>query len=343
MFLVLNNRTLTLDVLHNLWSKGAFVGETHLGGESGGRHPSGRSAGVGLLQHAVNLFQGEALGLRNQEIGVDETAGAERAPDEEDLCAEIALVHANHVRSNDGNDLGQPVSEETTMKGARMMTYAVPEPVGGSREGDTAGADWKRKNLSDDNPRTWTPSGSEEEDVDADECDHGADGFGVSPINRADNGNDELADDHSQSTPDKKGATTESLNGPEGDWGGADIDEGGDEADEEGITDGSELLEESRSEVEDEVDTRPLLHHLQGSAEDGSTQVAAGLHQSALEAIGPAAEIAALRDHSHFVFVVGHNLRQLLFNELGSAWLTAKTSQNIGGAVEVPLLDKVPG
>ena len=157
------------------------------------------------------------------------------------------------------------------------MTYAVPKPIGRGGESNTAGTDWKRENLADDDPRTRTPGGSEEENVDADECNHGADGFGIPSIGRADNGNDELADDHAQSTPDEKGAATESLNGPERDRGGANIDEGGDKADKEGVADRPELLEEGRSEVEDEIDTSPLLHHLQGSAENGTAQVATGL------------------------------------------------------------------
>ena len=96
-----------------------------------------------------------------------------------------------------------------------FTTYAVPKPVGGGGKTNTAGTDWKREDLSNDDPRTWTPSGSEEEDVDADERYHGADRFIVSPVGSADNGNDELADDHTQSTPNEKGAATKSLNGPE--------------------------------------------------------------------------------------------------------------------------------
>lgn len=46
--------------------------------------PLGGSAGSSLLHHLVDLLQGQALGLGNQEVGVDQGAGAETTPDEED-------------------------------------------------------------------------------------------------------------------------------------------------------------------------------------------------------------------------------------------------------------------
>lgn len=117
--LALNNLNLTLDIFHDVRGQSALVRKTHLAGESRGRHPAGGVAGVGLFQHPVNLFQGKTLRLRNQEIGVDEAGGAERAPDEEDLGAKVPLVRANHVRCNNSNDLNQirqqvHVSEVTT-------------------------------------------------------------------------------------------------------------------------------------------------------------------------------------------------------------------------------------
>lgn len=69
------------------------------------RDPSGRGARVGLLQHAIDLLEGETLGFGHEEVGVDEADGAEGAPDEEDFGAEVALVLADHVRGDDGDDL----------------------------------------------------------------------------------------------------------------------------------------------------------------------------------------------------------------------------------------------
>lgn len=44
------------------------------------------------------------------------------------------------------------------------------------------------------------------------------------------------------STVDQQGSSTESLNGVEGDGGGADVDEGGDEGNQERVVDGSKSL-----------------------------------------------------------------------------------------------------
>ena len=65
------------------------------------------------------------------------------------------------------------------------------------------------------------------------------------------NGGNKLADPHTERTVDQKRSSTESLNGPERDRGGADVDEGGDERDQERVGDGVQVLEEDGSEVED--------------------------------------------------------------------------------------------
>jgi hypothetical protein len=101
----LDSRAPTLDVLDDIWVEGSLLVETHLGSEGGLWYPSGGSAGCGLLHHAVNLFESQALGFWDKEVGIDETDGAKRAPDEEDLGSKVALVNADHVWGNDGNDL----------------------------------------------------------------------------------------------------------------------------------------------------------------------------------------------------------------------------------------------
>ncbi len=70
-------------------------------------------------------------------------------------------------------------------------------------------------------------------------------------------GAEELADQHTQSSPDKKRATAELLNGVEGDWGGADVDQGEDKRDQEGVLDRAGRLQERCGVVKDEVDTSP--------------------------------------------------------------------------------------
>lgn len=213
-----------------------------LGSESVMRSPLGGVARIGLLQHGIDLLECQTLGLGDQEEGVNEAACAQTSPHVEDLGAQVGLVRVHHVGSNDGND-------------------AVPQPVGGSGEGNTSGADLQRVNFTNEHPRAGAPGRGEEEDVDADEGNHGGGGGGGAG-DGADDGHDELADNHAEGTPDEQRPTAEALDGPEGDGGGDDVDDGGDHGDEEGVLDGAEVLEEGGAEVEDKVDTSPLLHHL---------------------------------------------------------------------------------
>lgn len=87
------------------------------------------------------------------------------------------------------------------------------------------------------------------------------------------NGNNELADQHTQSSPDEKGAASKALNRPERHWCRAHIDESRDKRDQEGVGDSAELLEEDSAKVENEVDTGPLLHHLQRRAKNDEAKV----------------------------------------------------------------------
>ena len=102
----LNDRAPALHILHNLRRQSALVRETHFRSESAVGYPFGGVAGCGLLQHAVDLFEGEALGFGDEDVGVQEAADAEGAPDEENFGAEVALVRVNHVGGDDGDDLG---------------------------------------------------------------------------------------------------------------------------------------------------------------------------------------------------------------------------------------------
>ena len=104
------------------------LGHTALGSVGGGRFPSSRSPGGGLLEHSVDLLKRKSLGLGDEEEGVDEGASAETSPDEEDVGAEVALAltGADHVRGDDGNDLEDKLGN---LVDARASTYSVPEPV----------------------------------------------------------------------------------------------------------------------------------------------------------------------------------------------------------------------
>ncbi len=119
----------------------------------------------------------------------------------------------------------------------------------------------QRLTLADDDPSSGTPGGGKEEDVDTDESDLGLNSaFGGS--GDTDDTDDELANQHAEGTPDEQRTTTESFDSPERDGGGANIDESGDKTDQEWVGNCAESLEEGGTEVEDEVDTGPLLHHL---------------------------------------------------------------------------------
>lgn len=163
----------------------------------------------------------------------------------------------------------------------------------------------------------------------------------VRSIRDTNNGNDEFADKHAQGTPDEKRSTTKLFNGPERDGGRADINESGYETDEEGVMDSAQFLEESGAEVEDEVDTSPLLHHLEGGTKDGTAKIATGGSEATLEAVQPAIDVATLGDDLEFVLVVCNDLGKFLLNEFGVRRLTSEAAQDIGSFVQVATLDKV--
>ena len=103
----------------------SICSKTHFGREGAMRSPLGRGTGRGLFHHLVHLLKSETLGLRDQEVRVHKSAGAQRAPDEEYLGLEVTLILVDHVGGNDGDDLtGQRVSSI-----GEQVTYAIPQPV----------------------------------------------------------------------------------------------------------------------------------------------------------------------------------------------------------------------
>ena len=83
------------------------VGETHVLRESGVRHPFGGVPRVGLLHHAVHLFEGETLGFGHQEVGEGEGDATEAAPQEKHLGSQVGVpwVGTYEVGSDDPDDL----------------------------------------------------------------------------------------------------------------------------------------------------------------------------------------------------------------------------------------------
>ena len=59
-----------------------------------------------LLQHLIDLFEGETFGFGYEEVGVDEAGGAEGAPEEEDFGLQVGFVFIDEVGGDDCDDLG---------------------------------------------------------------------------------------------------------------------------------------------------------------------------------------------------------------------------------------------
>ena len=152
---------------------------------------------------------------------------------------------------------------------------------------DTFRANGQREDLSDENPGGGAPGCGEEEYVETGEDDE-ARGCGLATlIDCADNGDEKFADEHAKGAVDQECASTQLLDSPERDGRGADVDCSGDHGDGKGVRQANSL-EEGGAVVclklvtiayqpctltltEDEVDTSPLLKHLQGDTEHDAT------------------------------------------------------------------------
>lgn len=217
----------------------------------------------------VDLFEGEALGLVDEapdEEDADETAGG---PDEEDagLEAGVALAGVDEVGGGVGDG-------------------PVEEPVGGGGHGETLRTDLEGEELAGHDPGDGAPRAGEEEDVDADEGDEGivgglvADDFG-GPLGFFDStcdGDDVLADAHTDGTKEEEAAATPFLDKVETGESGGDVDNVGDDRDDEGVGEAG-VLEVLGSVIENEVDTSQLLQTLEETASQQP------LADSALEAV----------------------------------------------------------
>lgn len=141
----------------------------------------------------------------------------------------------------------------------------------------------------------------------------------------------------------KKGTTADFLDGPEGNGGGEHIDEGEDEGDKESVGDGASGLEERSGVVKDEVDTRPLLHHLERSAENGATEVAACYPKRATEALEPAGPVPIGGNHLAFILGIGDDLAKFRGDVHRVLGLTTKAREHSTSAINLAFLDEVTG
>ena len=177
---------------------------------------------------------------------------------------------------------------------------------------------------------TGTPGGSKEEDVEANECNLRGHSRVVmlvfSASSHTNYGNNELANQHSESTINEECATTKFLNGVERDGGATDVDERGDHVDQERVANGLQLLEEGGSElprhqrkspsglatcltyIEDEVNTSPLLHHLKRGAKDGAAQVGSRVAESTSEAVEPGDKVSTTWHDRQLIIIIGNDL-----------------------------------
>lgn len=272
----------------------------------------------------------KTLCLGDKEEGEEERDDAKTAPHEEDLGSQLGGVRlvGDEVRGDDTDD-------------------AVPEPVGAGGQTDTAGTDGEGEDFTNDDPGTRTPGDGKGGDVQADEGNHGLGGVLVVLSGRASSDTDDadnvLEGDHESGTADEQLTASNLLDRPERDRGRQDVDEGGDERDQERVLDRAELLEEDGAEVEDEVDTSELLHHLHEDTHGSAAGVGGWRADLALEASCPRTEITGLGKDGHLVLVVGNDLSEFILDVFGINGLATNTGKSSGGLVELSLLDKVTG
>lgn len=199
----------------------------------------------------------------------------------------------------------------------------------------------------------------------------------------ANDSDNELADQHAESTPDEQSATAEALDGPEGERRGPDVDDRERERRHKDVLNGASRLEEGSREVEaarkgkasqlnvmtdekanfrrapgvihfgtppeaararqnvHEVDTSPLLHHLERSAEDGTTNVRARVEKRSREAGGVGGEPSSSRDHASLVLGVRDDLGEFNLDKVRCGRLASEADERVARLVELAALDVV--
>ena len=78
-------------------------------------------------------------------------------------------------------------------------------------------------------------------------------------MHRPRNSDDELANDHTDSAPNKQRTTAETLDRPPRDGRRADVHQRRDQRNQKRIVDGTQLFEEGCAEVKDKIYSGPLL------------------------------------------------------------------------------------
>ena len=148
--------------------------------------------------HLIDLFKRKTLGLINKTPNEERTDQTEASPKEEHLGTHVdtrvrgSRVGVHHIGSSIGDG-------------------PVEKPIGSGGHGKTFGAGFEREDLTGDDPGDGTPGGGEEENVEADERDEDFAGGLAVRVCGAGDGDDELADEHADGTPEEHGAATPFL------------------------------------------------------------------------------------------------------------------------------------
>lgn len=272
-----------LDISQRLTASTGGTDILHLCEGDGGYETLGLPRLGDLGVEFVDLLERKALGLVDGKVDESAANQTESTPDEEHLGSQIGVTWSRvyHVGSGVGNG-------------------PVEKPVGGRGHGEGLGTCFEREELSGHDPRHWTPRGGEEENVDAHKGDEDlvGDERGL-PGGGTDDGDNQLADAHTNGSKHEKWTTTPLLNQIKTGKGRDYVYDVGDQGDDKGILD-SGTLEEGSTVVENEVDPSKLLQSLQSTT--GGKTLAHGTSETL--------NVRRLAQ-AHFIIVVGFDLRKL--------------------------------
>jgi hypothetical protein len=298
-----------------------------------------RARGQHVRVHDIDLLERETFGFGDTEVGEDQAAEAGRAPEEEDLDAQVGVsgTGVDEIRGGVGN-------------------AKVPEPVGGDGERHRFRAHVEREDFTGDDPCDGTPGRGEESlhrremmmmsisnslwriqgvtyDVDADEGDESVlTGCVTRRDGDTDDGDDELANGHTSRTPEQETPTTEALNAVHTRERHEAVDKVSSDLDKECVLDAG-LLEEGGTEVEDEVDTRELLPALDPDT-GPSTQA------ETVVRVAEAVPVGSLTQTALFL-KVSTDLVQLELNFGVRLGETSETSDRAGSVSVTSTLDQI--
>jgi len=225
--------------------------------------------GSGVLVEDIDLFQGQALGLGDEEVGEEQASETGATPDEEHLGAEVGIT-------------GAGVDEE----GGSIADGPVHEPVASSGEGDTLATDVEREDFANDDPSDRSPCRGEEGNVDAHEGNNSLlTRVVVLGKGYTEDGDEVLANTHASSADYEKFSSADTINGEDTGDSHADVDDVGSNGGQEGVLN-TRCGEEGCAVVEDEVDTGELLPCLESHSAEGTEQNLVLTHSEAISPRG---------------------------------------------------------